>query len=143
MKIEVLDKNYVNDIHLIDKSAFHDYWTAENFLCDIATDTRCYLGLFENQKLVAYLSLNTVLDESDVIRIAVDKEYQGKGYGKELLTYSFQYLKILGVNKIMLEVSDINDRAIGLYKSLGFKQIFVRKKYYSDGSNALIFEKIL
>ena len=67
MKIEVLDENYVNDIHLIDKSAFQDFWTAENFLCDINTDTRCYLGLFENEKLVAYLSLNTVLDESDVI----------------------------------------------------------------------------
>ena len=40
----------------------------------------------------------------------------------------------------MLEVSDRNNSAINLYKSVGFKQIFLREKYYEDMSNALIFE---
>ena len=40
----------------------------------------------------------------------------------------------------MLEVSDVNEYAIKLYKSVGFNQIFERKNYYEDGSNALIFE---
>lgn len=143
MEIKVLDEKLVNEIHLIDKSAFQDFWSVENFLCDINTNTRCYLGVFENNILVGYLALNIVLDESDVIRIAVKKDCQGNGYAKELFNFAFKHLKLLGVTKVMLEVSDINNKAINLYKKLGFKQIFIRNNYYANGSNALIFEKLI
>lgn len=58
-----------------------------------------------------------------------DKGYWGKGYAKEasflMLTYAFEYLAL---NNIMLQVYEYNERAIRLYKSLGFKIIGVRRK---------------
>ena len=39
-----------------------------------------------------------------------------------------------------LEVSKLNSKAILLYKKLGFKENGVRKKYYSDGSDAILYK---
>ena len=45
------------------------------------------------------------------------------------------------VNLEKIEVSDKNNIAINLYKKLGFTKEWVRSKYYSDLSDAIIFEK--
>lgn len=62
---------------------------------------------------------------------------QGQGHGKRLLRES---LARLDVDKIALEVSDRNERAIRLYKSLGFVIVGRRPKFYNDGSDALLMD---
>lgn len=140
MEIVKLNKDYANELFLIDKSAFKNCWTADEFFVELNTQNRIYFGVKENQKLIAYIGLNVVFDECDIIRIAVLKEEQHKGVAKYLLNQVINFLKQNNVFKIMLEVSDRNNSAINLYKSVGFKQIFLREKYYEDMSNALIFE---
>lgn len=50
-----------------------------------------------------------------------DKDSQGKGYGKEALKLVIDYaFNILNLLKVTLEVIEINERAINLYKSFGF-----------------------
>lgn len=136
--IKLTDKNYL-ELSEIDKSAFKNYWTADEFLLELKSDFREYYGVLDNSKLVAYVGLNVVLDECDIMRIAVLKSEQNKGIAKKLLHFVCDCLKQRNINKIMLEVSDINTPAINLYKSVGFKQIYIREKYYEDNSNALIF----
>lgn len=140
MEIVELNKDYANELFLIDKSAFKNCWTADEFFVELNTQNRIYFGVKENKKLIAYIGLNVVFDECDIIRIAVLKEEQHKGVAKYLLNQVINFLKQNNVFKIMLEVSDRNNSAINLYKSVGFKQIFLREKYYEDMSNALIFE---
>ena len=43
--------------------------------------------------------------------------------------------------KVSLEVRESNEQAINFYKKMGLVEVFVRKKYYQDGENALIMEK--
>ncbi|KFM99111.1 N-acetyltransferase [Bacillus clarus] len=51
------------------------------------------------------------------------KDYWGQGYGKEALTLLLNYAFLeLNLHRISLRVFSFNDRAIKLYKSLGFQQ---------------------
>lgn len=140
MNFRVLDTSDNISIHELDKTAFSDYWNADTFLDELGVDTRRYIGMYVDETLVGYIGLNIIIDECDIIRIAIHKDFQGRGYSKILFRNALDYLKSISVKKIMLEVSNINTTAIALYESIGFKKIFVRPNYYHDGSDAIIYE---
>jgi len=60
---------------------------------------------------------------SNFNNIGVCPNYRSKGYGKQILLSGLTRLKDLGIEKAELKVHVKNERAIGLYKSLGFKII--------------------
>jgi [ribosomal protein S18]-alanine N-acetyltransferase len=57
----------------------------------------------------------------------VDKTHQGEGIGRGLLD---RLLDIASGGVVFLEVRTDNDAAIGLYESVGFAAVGVRKRYY-------------
>lgn len=73
----------------------------------------------------------------------VSPEMRGKGLAKEMILYSEEKAKEMGLKKLSLEVNEKNHAAIQLYETVGF-QIFHRKKnYYKDGNSAFVMRKIL
>jgi len=46
----------------------------------------------------------------------------------------------LGAERILLEVRADNPRAQRLYERNGYRQIHVRRRYYDDGTDAIIME---
>ncbi len=65
------------------------------------------------------------------MRILIEVESQNNGFAKEasqlLLEFAFN---ILNLNNIMLYAIDFNEKAIELYKSIGFKVIGKRRQSY-------------
>ena len=56
--------------------------------------------------------------------VAVKKEYQSKGHGKNLIKQFLSYChKTLGINEIYLMVYPDNKRALDFYRSLGFQWV--------------------
>ncbi|KXZ67967.1 Mycothiol acetyltransferase [Acinetobacter venetianus] len=88
-----------------------------------------------NHQVVGFCILQPVLDEANLLLMAIHPNQQGKGLGYELLDYSIQQLKNNPI-QIFLEVRESNTAAIHLYEKTGFHQIDLRKNYYpnSDGS---------
>jgi len=76
--------------------------------------------------------------ECELLSIAVKAALRGKGYAKVLMEHSQKELAKQGVKKFFLEVRESNATAISLYEKLGYKKIAERKKYYSDGENAVV-----
>jgi len=70
-----------------------------------------------------------VLDEANLLLMAIDPKYQGKGLGFQLLDQSVELLGD-GCVMVFLEVRQSNATAIGLYEKAGFHQMGVRKNYY-------------
>jgi len=65
-----------------------------------------------------------------------DKQYLGKGYGREALSLLIDYaFSVLNLHNIMLRVYSFNERAKRSYESVGFKMIGKRR-------NALIRNRI-
>ena len=91
-----------------------------------------YLNLklsVENQ-IVAFTICQTVLDEATLFNIAVAPEFQGKGYGKRLLSALILQLQQQGIQTLWLEVRESNHTAQQLYTQLGFNEVTIRKNYY-------------
>jgi RimJ/RimL family protein N-acetyltransferase len=61
--------------------------------------------------------------------MSVVKEYWAKGIGTKLITYLLTWSKDSGnIKKINLRVRSDNERAIGLYKKMGFEEEGLRKR---------------
>ncbi len=80
----------------------------------------------------------TVLDETELLLIAVKQEAQRTGIGRALIEYATENLKNMGVESLLLEVREGNS-AISLYKNVGFVQIGSRRRYYR-GANGQFFD---
>lgn len=71
-----------------------------------------------------------VLDESELLEIAVQPAMQGRGYGKELLAQAIALARRNGAVRMFLEVRESNARARKMYTSFGFEETGRRKNYY-------------
>ena len=83
-------------------------------------------------KIIGYVSFFRIKDEAEIIKIGIDKFYQRKNYGSQVISE----MKRIGIKKIFLEVSIENVEAINFYLKNGFYKIGIRKEYYKqkDGS---------
>lgn len=86
----------------------------------------------------AVLSYSSVLDEAEIDYLAVERNAQGQGIGRQLLTYFLA--DQLGV-RVLLEVAEGNVIARHLYEKVGFHAYHKRENYYRDGQTAILMEK--
>ena len=82
--------------------------------------------------------------QADVLTIAVDRAYWGRGIGSALLGALLQAAVGRGCTEVFLEVRKDNPRARGLYLRRGFEEIGVRRGYYQpSGVDAIVMRKDL
>ncbi len=94
-----------------------------------------------NGQLLAYISFFQVLDEQEIVNIAVRSQWRRRGLGQALLLAAIREGTYSGAARSLLEVRQSNIPAIALYRKCGFSQIGVRKGYYTNNNeNALVFE---
>ena len=91
--------------------------------------TRCFAAA-EGKTAVGYCCVQSVLDEAELLRIAVRREWRGAGIGRALLQEMKRTLTAEHIAKLFLEVRETNLAARRLYQTEGFEEIAVRKKYY-------------
>lgn len=89
--------------------------------------------LLHKDQVIGFCILQCVLDEANLLLMAIDPKFQGQGFGAQLLSQSIQQLKNHPV-QIFLEVRESNLAAIRLYEKLEFHQIDLRKNYYPCAS---------
>lgn len=77
-----------------------------------------------------------VLDEAELLTIAVDPDHRRQGLARRLLAAGEAELAALGVEKIHLEVAADNVAASLLYQALGYQVGGVRKGYYRRATGA-------
>ena len=137
MKIIRASVKDVDLIFQVEKDCFNDYYGKEQLLKDLENTNQNYIYIaYQEDIIVGYCFVSKVLDEIELLRIAVLKDFRGKGCGEDILHKVLSYFKD-GCKTCFLEVSVDNLSAISLYQKVGFKNISIRKQYYSDGSNAL------
>jgi ribosomal-protein-alanine N-acetyltransferase len=76
--------------------------------------------------------------EADILTVGVVPEHRGKGVAKELMALITHWAKEQGTTAMMLEVKTDNLQAIGLYESLGYSTLNIRKDYFGAGLDAQV-----
>lgn len=96
----------------------------------------------QSREPVGFSLSRSVLDDTELLLIAVHPDYQRRGIGRFLLEDFVEQAKNNGIRTAHLEVRDGNG-AMTMYLGAGFAQIGRRSKYYHarDGSalDALTF----
>lgn len=99
-----------------------------------------YIYVLDNDGIIGYISL--VFDSFDVeiLNFCIAKEQQNNKLGTKLLDFIINEFKSKNALSIILEVRQSNSKAIHVYDKMGFKHIFTRTGYYSNGENALLLK---
>lgn len=126
----------LNQLAELHKICFpHKPWGADDF-ADLKK-SGCEIVASEN----GFIVWRTVLDEAELISVGVHPDARGGGIAIAMLGIMENEVKKIGAKKIFLEVSHINTPAIKLYEKCGFTTFGTRKKYYSDGTDAILMSK--
>jgi [ribosomal protein S18]-alanine N-acetyltransferase len=108
-----------------------DPWPTVAFVRELAADHNHYVAAREGDTLIGYGGISrlgrTPPFEYEVHTIGVDPAYQGRGVGRRLLG---ELLNVAAGAVVYLEVRTDNDAAIALYRSVGFTNVGLRRRYY-------------
>jgi ribosomal-protein-alanine N-acetyltransferase len=117
----------------IERASFSDPWSEKLFCEELDGDPRrLNAALRLEGRLVGYGLGWVVADEFHLGNLAIASQMRGRGYGKKLLQNLLNEAVSRGCRICSLEVRASNQAAIGLYRSLGFCQIALRRRYYGD-----------
>ncbi|MDR0626904.1 MAG: ribosomal protein S18-alanine N-acetyltransferase [Bifidobacteriaceae bacterium] len=114
-------------------------WTREMVKAEITGPYRRYVGAERDAGLIGYAGVFLGLDAAEIMTIAVDPAWRGRGCGRQLLGALLAAVRAAGLGRVMLEVAEGSNAAIGLYRSSGFEPIGRRRAYYQpSGRDAIV-----
>ncbi|WP_105124459.1 ribosomal protein S18-alanine N-acetyltransferase [Streptococcus suis] len=102
-------------------------WTVEQIASSMASQDEDYYLAYEGQELVGFLAVQTVLDEMEILQIAVRADFQRLGIASQLMAAVMDW-----DGDIFLEVRESNSAAQALYTRQHFTKIGKRKDYYRN-----------
>ncbi|MDR1976831.1 MAG: GNAT family N-acetyltransferase [Campylobacteraceae bacterium] len=144
MTIKAAKREDLNALCEIEAEAFDENSFAlsrRNFLYHIDKNS---IFICEIEGSVAgYILLLTRKNSIRIYSLAVKKEFRSCGVGLKLLEKSIAHAKDRDKKSINLEVNAANLSAIRLYEKVGFVKTGVALKYYPDGADAVLMEKVL
>lgn len=127
-KMEVKDADRV---YQIENQAFFEPWSKKELMKELVENKILKHYVYEiDGKVAGFYIVSLILDEVEIFTIAVDKDFRGRKIASKMLEHLIKNSKEKNVKKIWLEVSTINEVALGLYKKYGFKTVRIRKNYY-------------
>ncbi len=137
--VESKDLDQVSALLDIEREAFGEKaWNLEMIKSEFQKHNNVILLLRKDQSEIGYVLMRRILDEGELLRIAIRPAFQKMGYGKYLLESLFKKAKSQRIRKIYLEVSEKNIGAVRLYQKVGFQKIGLRKHYYGLNESAYI-----
>ncbi|KDE40464.1 MAG: ribosomal protein S18-alanine N-acetyltransferase [Nitrincola lacisaponensis] len=140
MNLEPLDNRWLEPARALEAHCFEDAWSValwHRFL------PQSYVLIAQDQ-LIGYAQCSKVLDEAELLRIAISPAYRRQGMGRQLLQQLCEQLRQQDIQRLMLEVRESNRAALALYQSCGFQLDGRRTGYYDTAipgvhEDALLF----
>ena len=137
-----MDEPHVAQIAELEKVCFSDPWSINSITYELTNPLSNWFVAVEGDKVVGYIGSQAVMDEADIMNVAVSPEYRRQGIAQGLIDTLIKALQEKGVVCLFLEVRASNESAINLYDKNGFLQVGRRKNYYHNPKeDALILRK--
>lgn len=122
----------VKSVAALEQLSFSDPWSAGEFSALLSGEHVVFLVAVSrvDSALVGYAIVSAVLEQGEVLNLAVDPARRGEGAGGALLDAGIAAAAKAGVRSVFLEVRESNRSARRLYASRGFSEISRRRRYY-------------
>ena len=142
MIIAQMKPEHVAQVAALEKLCFSDPWSEKSIASELDNELSLWLVALDGDRVAGYVGSQTVIDETDMMNIAVHPDYRRKGIAGRLVEALIAMLKEGGSHRLSLEVRVSNESARRLYDELGFSEIAIRKRYYQNPKeDALILRK--
>ena len=145
-KFEDLKFSHLEEIQILQKMNIREVnnvWTKSELL-NLQKKKNNFLRVSTcKEKIVGFSLFSYVQDVMDTLIILVDPHFRRKGIAKRFISDAATFCRKKNIKKIILEVNEFNFSALSLYKKFNFKEIDIKKNYYSfDGKNynAIVME---
>lgn len=126
---------YLGELFLLEKECFGEKaWKEEMLREELEKPYSICLLARKDLDLIGYILGRMIMDEGELLRIAVKEAFRNNKIGSLLLMNFLARLKKSLVKKIFLEVEENNKEAYNLYIKFGFKPIYFRRNYYGNTS---------
>lgn len=140
IKVVSATTNDISAIAHIEKECFSTPWS-ENAIKESMNAGTCFFVAKQGSNVAAYMGLSKIMGEGYVTNIAVLPKYRRMGIGKKVLEYVINDSKD-DLEFISLEVRVSNTAAISLYEQFEFKNVGIRKRFYTNpAEDAIIMTK--
>jgi len=131
----------LEEVLVIEVASYPRPWHMPHFLDELASGHSFPLVAFDPEGMVAgYICPMTILDEGHILNVAVRCDYRGRGVGRLLVERAVAECRTRGAESVSLEVRPSNHAALALYRTLGFQEAGLRKRYYENGEDAILME---
>ncbi len=80
--------------------------------------------------MAGYGIMSVGAGEAHILNVCIHGEYRGRGYARKVLEHLLDRARASGMYEAFLEVRPSNTAAAGLYRSMGFEQVGMRRGYY-------------
>ena len=130
------DIDYIEQIFNLEKEIFKNSAFSKSYLNTLIKGDNSFIYIYLiDSKVCGYLIVLDSIDVYEILAIATIEEYRNKGIAQELLAK-------IRIKNIFLEVRESNQTAINFYKKNKFKEISIRKNYYSKPTENAIRMKM-
>jgi len=120
-----------------------DAWSEAAVLDELEGPGRHAVAAVEDGDVLGYAVTMRSADLVDLQRIGVRPDRRRGGVARALLEEVLEDAIVQGANRMLLEVSAVNAAALGFYAAAGFVEIDRRRRYYRDGSDAVVMRRSL
>lgn len=121
------------------QSDYDDFWDLDVISEELKCENSIYVVAKSQDEIMGFAGIKVILDEAELMNIVTKKDSRNLGIATKMMEKIIQICKENKVSKINLEVNVKNTIAIKLYKKYNFKEVGLRKKYYNNTDDALLF----
>ena len=126
----------------LERLCFSAPWSEKSIAGELANPLSLWMVALCDERVVGYVGSQSVMDEADMMNIAVHPDFRRQGVAESLVLRLCQRLCEKGVHGLTLEVRASNEPAKALYEKIGFVQVGRRPNYYrAPREDALILRK--
>jgi ribosomal-protein-alanine N-acetyltransferase len=119
----------VGSVALVERASYQFPWSEGVFRDCVRVGYLCRVVEYRNE-ISGYGIMSFGAGEAHVLNICIRHELRGMGVGRRLMDYLLDRAREEYMQDVFLEVRPSNTVAIGLYESMGFQRIGLRKGYY-------------
>ena len=142
MNYVLMNEQHVTQVAELERLCFSAPWSENAIRGELTNPLSLWIVAVDGETVVGYVGSQSVIDEADMMNLAVLPEYRRSGVGCQLVNKLIERLRNNNVSCLTLEVRASNEPAKSLYEGCGFLRVGCRPNYYSSPKeDALIYRK--
>lgn len=129
----------------LERRTFAHPWTARLFLRELRLPFSKIVVARSSEagegRVVGYICRWLRDGDVEIQNVAVHPDWRRRSIARSLVESVLAEAAEVGAERVLLEARRHNQPAIDLYRSLGFVETGIRRRYYADGEDALLMER--